>query len=80
MKHCCPSTGFFDPPFHRQTSTEKFDANRLRHISGILLPIGIWAWGHVGGVAITSIAPCPRRDAGAFRCVNGAGHHLPDRG
>jgi hypothetical protein len=30
---------------------------------------------------ITTIAPCPRRDAGALRSGrNGVGHHLPDRG
>jgi hypothetical protein len=29
---------------------------------------------------VTTIAPCPRRDAGAFRCLGGDGHHLPDRG
>ena len=29
---------------------------------------------------VTIIAPCPRRDAGPFRCVGSHGAHLPNRG
>jgi hypothetical protein len=35
---------------------------------------GWWRWWRSG------VAPGPRRDAGAVRCVSGDGRHLPDRG